>query len=578
MFIRNTLVLAAASSLAAAVLLYQPRQADACGCFTPPDPSVPVVQAGERIVFGMQGGVVTSHIQIQYQGPAEEFGWLLPLPSQPEPLELGTDELFAQLTATTQPKYVARPEYVGDCLFDPSRNGGFGSPSSDSAGGEADPNDDGGSPLVLQDSVGPFDYAILRADSKQPMLDWLAENRFFVPAGTDAAVDPYIRTGAFFLALKLRKGNEVGDITPVVVKYRSDLPMIPLVLTSVAANPNMGVAVWVLGEHRAIPRNFNHTRINDAAINWLGFGDNYAEVITKAVDDAEGGRSFVTEYAGTSAVMQNLLDYEWRFGNQAELAQLTNAQDYIQYLVNYGYGVQSNLPPNFGYQFSSTMLAILQRELPVPAGLLAEGVTPNDYYSQIYYYLGWYREQNPQLYADLDLEFDPIALTAELDERVVQPTLAAGKLFKDHPYLTRMFTTLDPREMTRDPVFSFNPDLADVSNEHYGRLIYYCNKIGGNDDPGSTPARLITEDGWSMSFPYGTDGNRWVDVDMPGSRFTEILREEGQPEIVRDRTDEIRDSLGQGSSFGCQSSDTGGGLLALLGLAMIAIGRRKRRA
>src|SRR5262245_30310630 len=91
------LTLVSATALAFTVTsLVNSRRADACGCFTPPDPSVPIVQAGERIAFEIENGVVTSHVQIQYSGPAEEFGWLLPLPSVPE-LEVGTDELFTQL-------------------------------------------------------------------------------------------------------------------------------------------------------------------------------------------------------------------------------------------------------------------------------------------------------------------------------------------------------------------------------------------------------------------------------------------------------------------------------------------------
>ena len=36
--------------------------------------------------------------------------------------------------------------------------------------------------------------------------------------------------------------------------------------------------------------------------------------------------------------------------------------------------------------------------------------------------------------------FDPVALTDELWMRVVTPTLAAGALFRDYPYLSRLFT------------------------------------------------------------------------------------------------------------------------------------------
>src|SRR6476659_7712803 len=97
---------------AALGLLGQTHEAAACGCFTPPDPSVPIVQAGERILFSVDNGSVTAHIQIQYAGDAQDFGWLLPLPSVPT-LQLGTDELFANLINTTQPKYRLTTAYNG---------------------------------------------------------------------------------------------------------------------------------------------------------------------------------------------------------------------------------------------------------------------------------------------------------------------------------------------------------------------------------------------------------------------------------------------------------------------------------
>ncbi len=571
----RTLTILAAGAAALAALVARAPRAEACGCFTPPDPSVPIVQAGERIAFAMEQGKVIAHIQIQYSGAAEEFGWLLPLPTLPDPLQLGTDELFAQLISTTQPKYIPRPEYVGNCPFDPNRNGGFG-PASDSDSGGEDPAPED-TPLVLMDSVGPYDYAVLRADSKQPMLDWLAENRFFVPAGTDTVVDPYIRPNAYFLALKLRKGQETGDLQPVVVKYQSDLPMIPIVLTSVAADPNMGVMVWVLGQDRAIPRNYNHTVINDAKIDWLNFGANYVEVITEAVDDAEGGRAFVTEYAGTSSIMVDLLDYPGRFGSLTELRALTDAIAYVQYLSSYGYGVLNT--QTFTLQFPSQLLSLLQRDLPVPAALLAQGVTPNDYYTNIGWWLGWYRDENPELFTDLDTTFDPVVLTDEIELRLVLPTLEAGQLFRAHSYMTRMFTTLSPEEMTRDPVFSFNPDLPEFSNLHEATITYYCGPFTAQEQ-GKVAARLVTEDGWRLDMPHGTDAANWDEVAMPASRYTQILREEGDPIIVWDRSDEISDALnGSGGTFGCSiGRGARGGLfvLALVALAGLLVVRRRR--
>lgn len=558
--------------VAATIYLARTPSADACGCFAPPDPSVPIVQAGERIAFAMEDGFVTAHIQIQYSGDAQEFAWLVPLPAIPE-MTVGTDELFAQLIATTQPKYLVNREYVGTCGF----NFGRGDEANDAPPSAPDAGTGGDSPLVLRDSVGPYDYAVLSAEAKQPMLDWLNQEQFFVPAGTDDVVDAYIRPGAYFLALKLRKGNSVGDLQPVVLRYRSELPMIPIVLTSVAADPNMGIMVWMLGESRAIPRNYFHTIINDAAIDWLNFGANYVDVINRAVDEADEHHSFVTEYAGTSSIMLDLLDYQGRFGDLAQLRQITDAVAYIEFLLQNGYAV-------FGFngaQFNSQILTILQRYLPVPSALTAQGITPNDYYTNISWYLNWYRQDHPDDFADLDVEYDPVALTAELDERVVQPTLEAGRLFRDHPYMTRLFTTLSPEEMTRDPVFSYNPDLPDISNVHQATLTYYCGF--GSQDQSTTPARLVTEQGWVLSFPNGTGENDWLDVPMPASQFTQILREEGQPEVVGNNAAAIDDAISAhhgDESGGCMTAPGAGtrGLagLFLLGLVALAFVRRRK--
>jgi hypothetical protein len=305
-----------------AVVLWSQRS-EACGCFTPPDPTVPIVQAGERILFAVQNGEVTAHIQVQYSGASgAEFGWLLPLPSVPT-LELGTDELFAQLTFTTQPRYQMNTVLGPDCRPVFATGGAAGGGTGGFADAGTSVGADGGAvinPLVVQDSVGPYDYAVLRADSKTAMLEWLTQNRYFVPVGTDDSVAPYIRPGAFFLALKLRAGNTTGDLLPVVLRYSSDLGVIPITLTSTGATENMGVQVWMLGTGRAIPRNYNHTVINDAVIDWPSSGANYNDVIIRAVGEAPGKHTFVTEYAGPSSVMSNVLTSAGRFGTRAELA------------------------------------------------------------------------------------------------------------------------------------------------------------------------------------------------------------------------------------------------------------------
>jgi MYXO-CTERM domain-containing protein len=543
---------------------------------------VSLVQAGERILFSMANGEVTAHIQIQYSGAAADFGWLLPLPSVPT-LELGTDELFNQLINQTQPKYILNNKYEGSCSFG---NGRFGaSPSLGQDGGGGSGGGDGKA-LVVQDSIGPYDYAVLHADSKDAMLAWLQTNRYFVPTGTDSVVDAYIHPGAYFLALRLHSGKTAGDLQPVVVHYPSDAAMIPLVLTSVGAQPHMGIQVWMLGAGRAIPRNYYHTVLNDAVIDWSIGHANYNDVIIAATSEAPGHHSFVTEYAGTSSVMKNQLNYDGRFGSTSELAAQPNAVSFIQYLFDHGYGQanQSNFGPVGGVNvtFTSQLLAILGNYIPEPPVMAQQGVTAMQWYQGASYYLTpSYQQQNASQFVGWPgINYQPTQMAMDIDQRVVQPTKAASALFDAQPYLTRLYTTLSPEDMNKDPVFSYNPSLPDFSSVHQATLTYHCGLFSVTNQQ-TTPATLVTEQGWVIDFHngVGTGPIAAPPGKLPYSRRIQILREEGAPEDVTDNSGTIGDRLGAG---GCavavgSASTSGSGLGLLLLGVMLALGGRTRR-
>lgn len=537
------------SCVLAALLWSQP--ADACGCFTPPNPTVPVVQAGERILFAVENGQVTAHVQVQYSGASgQEFGWLLPLPSVPT-LELGTDELFARLTTTTQPLYQLNTTFSPDCRsFTGSGGGGFGggTATGGGAGGFADAGTSGPSVLVVQDSVGPYDYAVLRADSKTDMLEWLQTNRYFVPVGTDDSVAPYIRPGAFFLALKLRPGNTTGDLQPVVLHYASDLGVIPITLTSTGAQENMGVQVWMLGAHRAIPRNYNHTIINDAVIDWPSRGANYNDVIIRAVGEAPGKHTFVTEFSGPSTVMRNTLTPVGRFGTKQEFAATTSPEAFIDLIWSRQFAAPSSLAPYSGPVLPGPLKAILVKYLPPPTGINA------DTFFASYRY---FKDQAPPP------NFQPQAMADEIWQRVVVPTQQASALFETLPTLTRLYSTISPADMNKDPAFSFNPDLRAVSNVHTARMHVSCDRYTGSE----TEAVLITEQGWQLPYPNGRFGAIGVDRSkLQASLVIEILREEGLPENVVSNIPGIEPLPAAPRGCGC---DAAPGVLGLLALTLL---------
>ena len=66
------------------------RPANACGGFF--CSQVPVDQSAERIIFALSPNKTTVYIQINYQGEAQKFSWIVPVLAVPN-IKIGNDEV-----------------------------------------------------------------------------------------------------------------------------------------------------------------------------------------------------------------------------------------------------------------------------------------------------------------------------------------------------------------------------------------------------------------------------------------------------------------------------------------------------
>lgn len=516
-----------AAAIIGALVVSHATSAEACGCFAPPSVAEPVIQAGERILFAVDNGKVIAHIQIQYSGQAKDFGWLVPLPSVPV-LKTGSDELFNALLRTTAPSYEYRLTFSNNCpQSQPSLGFGCGpsfAPVARNAGSGPPMEAVKPSPVVVRDSVGSYEYAVLKADDRTEMFKWLSDNRFFVPTGTQDAVGPYVRTGAYFLALKLKANAGVGDITPIVLEYPAELPMIPLILTSVGATPNMGVQVWLVGNGRAIPRNFHHVVPNEVRLDGSAPGG-YERWLREAIAEAPNKHAFVTEYAGASSVMKDTIAPAARFGLESELASRSTPEAFIKHLRERGFvdASTSVFPP--------TVRQVVFTGVPYPPGFANEGISEVQFLENIDYYLGGFRTLRPELYGpNYAVTFDAPTLARAMFEKHVTPMRETEALFTRFPTLTRLVTILSPENMTKDPVFSFNATLPAVPNEHVGTSEMGCDRT-----------TTVTT---SQGIHYASDGRAATpSIDTPAALRIETLSQEGPPTVVTDNAMVIQDLL-----------------------------------
>ncbi len=433
--------------------------------------NLPMNQTSERILFIAEDEQVSVHVQIQFAGTAEDFAWVLPVPSVPE-LSVSHNEIFRQLQFATQPTFILDWPEESECDF---RVWPLGA-EEDAVVVQRDVD------VVSEDRVGPYQTAVIRSDDAQAILDWLTSNGYELGDLGAELLAPYVEDGFLFLALRLSADREIGDLQPIAMTYAGTEPMIPIRLTAVATEPDLGVLAWVLGPARAVPTNYLHVRINEALIDWFNGGFNYTDVVTQAANEA-GGQSFVTDYAGSPAIMDERLFWEDRYDLES-LRQAKDPQGFVDQLLRQGFP-----------RADSQMQALLRRHIPMPQIILEEGVLEIVFRGDVDAYReaeedgtlqaiaeqSFYNNMESYRQYNGDIEFDAGAFVVSLDEVVVTPLRKGQQLFSDFDYLTRLFTTLSADEMTLDPVFAFNPDLDGVDNVRRATARFECPNFNPDD-------------------------------------------------------------------------------------------------
>ncbi|MBX7191965.1 MAG: DUF2330 domain-containing protein [Sandaracinaceae bacterium] len=570
----------AASGALIATLVGQPA-AHACGGFFCNN-AQPVNQAAERILFSTaDDGTVTATIQIQYSGDADTFAWVLPVAGSPE-VHVSSNLAFQRLQLATNPQYTLTTRIEGNCRDDfrggPTANGGGFSASDASASGP----DAGVGPVTVVNAgtVGPYDFITISVDpaTERPSdtaVAWLRDNGYQIDESGAALLDPYLAGGMNLLAFRLTKGNSVGSIRPVEIVFGPGQASIPIRPTAVAAVADMGVMVWVLGPHRAVPANYASLELNESLINWLNPASNYNDVVTEAANES-GGQGFVTEMAGAAGPLADTIFAPWEH-DQWESFRTTDWTGREGEMLN---NVVNAFAGHDGVR------DVIAATVPLPPD--RPGTTYEDVLSCVSCYYDW-------SITDID-GLTPETFLASMQTNVIEPIERTRALFESAPYMTRFYTTMSASEMTRDPAFDFNASLGDFSNLHTAERVIECS-----------PSLSQFEAPWRVELPGGETvrglGGSWpfdiATTTMPAN--DRILRYDttGPGEVVTDNGPSIEAALaehnatilrtgpgvvvGGGASALCSVSAAGSGddarglgVLALAGLGLVLRRRAAR--
>jgi len=192
--------------------------------------------------------------QVDYEGDADDFAWVIPVPGYPELFSV-EDEIFYELHELTQPP----------------------PPSSFGCGWGAGPPLPGlegeGVHVWEENQVGIYHTSTLSASDPNSLVGWLNDNGYAFPIEGQEILDYYVQKQWFFVAMKIQGEGMTdsfdyytGAIQPIGIMFFSDEMIYPLKISTLSA-PSWGTEVLIYA-------------FSDERVTFPGATEEYNSIIT----------------------------------------------------------------------------------------------------------------------------------------------------------------------------------------------------------------------------------------------------------------------------------------------------------
>ncbi len=273
-------------------LLFVHQLAFADGVFIPPAkqkmPDIPV----QRALVKYHGGTESLIVESTLIGEDADYGWIIPVPSQPTKFAEVAPGLLETMSFQIQPKIHHEVPYarvfgiglfglfailiVATC-FGVMRWGAKGAlifpvllvifihlhrasivyrsgPGASSKANQL-------VKITSSAMVGDYDVLVLEVDNSAVLNTWLANNGFSAfPAKATSIIDDYIARGWVFVVATLRTFWD-GTTTPhpILLEFETDQPVYPMRLTGIPGS-TLYLELYIVAAEEATPVNYNLTK------------------------------------------------------------------------------------------------------------------------------------------------------------------------------------------------------------------------------------------------------------------------------------------------------------------------------
>ncbi len=195
-----------------AFLVFLPSPALACGGPLSPNDSIHLTTA--QTLVGWHNGIEYYMTNFTYSGDASRFGWVLPLPAQPQKIEEGSMQVFSDLSSEAEHGSSNRGWF----------SSGYYAANSSSA------------QVLQKTTIHSLAISIIQGNGPQ-IVNWARGNGFSVNAETQAHLLMYARASSIFMAARYElpsthqsQAQNQGESTPILLTIRTPSLWIPVEL------------------------------------------------------------------------------------------------------------------------------------------------------------------------------------------------------------------------------------------------------------------------------------------------------------------------------------------------------------
>ncbi|XOU94543.1 MAG: DUF2330 domain-containing protein [Candidatus Kerfeldbacteria bacterium] len=222
------------------LLIILPQISLADGMMMPPQ-NYWIQETGQKAVIMYEDGIETMVVSTSFEGDANDFAWVIPVPNKPE-VSKGSQALFTNLDGLT-----------GNIVSN-SKDISFGLKATQDAVYE-------GVTIVEEKQIDYYDVTVLSSTDKDSLVTWLNDNEYNFPTSASYILNSYIDNGWYFVAMKVNseslewtdvsKSLRKGEATPVVLQFEAKNIVYPMKISSIVSNSKSDSeeATYVTGKH-----------------------------------------------------------------------------------------------------------------------------------------------------------------------------------------------------------------------------------------------------------------------------------------------------------------------------------------